>query len=79
MSNHRCSIPDEVECLVVDNDVATSSKASHAEIASEVFNSNAAGSNNEDSELKIQPITEADVLKAQTLLSVFFFLRIQKH
>lgn len=64
--HHVCTISDEVDCVMIDNDVA--------EIVSEVSNSNPAGTNNEDSEggeLEVQ--TEAP--KAINL----FFLYTHEH
>lgn len=74
LCNRGCAVPDEMEYATIDNDVATSSEASIAGIVSEVIKSNAAVSNDEESdgELEIQPVTQAEALKALNTARCFF-------
>lgn len=74
LRNHGCAVPGIMEYATIDNDVATSAEASTANIVSEVINSNAAGSNDEESddELEIRHVTQAEALNALNTVRCFF-------
>lgn len=76
--NHKHAVSDEMEYTTIDNDVTTPSEAPIVRIVSEVRNSNAARSNDKESdgEFEIQTVTQEKSLKA--LCTVRCFLRFQK-
>ncbi|GBN35523.1 Alpha-L-iduronidase [Araneus ventricosus] len=73
LRNHGYAIPDENLYTKIDEDLATKSEASIQDIVSNVLNSNAEGSDDEDdSECEKKSVSTSDALKAIDDLGCFF-------
>ncbi|GBM99160.1 hypothetical protein AVEN_115574-1, partial [Araneus ventricosus] len=73
LRNRGYAIPDENLYTKIDEDLATNSEASIQDIVSNVLNSNAEGSDDEDdSECEKKSVSTSDALKAIDDLRCFF-------